>query len=261
MASRILSGPVRNLLAVQALNDRADSPDFLMQLRLENTQVTLAETGYLKTPSPGSQNSAVDLGLVADPVVDYGRGFYSAPVQIALTCATAGATIRYTTNGTVPGLTNGLPYAGPISIQQTTTLRAVAFRDGWRSSQIVTHSYLFLDDIVAQDQANTLAAGFPAVWDTQPADYGLDARVVGTNDNFGGKYRNSLRSDLLSLPTMSIVMDVNDMFGSAGIYAFPNNRGDAWERAGSLELIYPTGQTGFQANAGFRIQGGAFPPL
>ncbi len=245
--------PGTNLLAVQALNDRADGPDFLMRLRLENTQVTLAETGYLTAPSPGTQNGAVDLGLVADPAVDHGRDFYSVPVQVAISCATAGATIRFTTNGTAPGLTNGLQYAGPIPIQQTTTLRAVAFRNGWRSSQVVTHTYLFLDDIVTQNQANTEAAGFPALWDTQPADYGLDSRVVGTNDSFGGKYRNSLRNDLLSLPTMSIVMDVNDIFGSAGIYAFPNNRGDAWERSGSLELIYPNGQTGFQANAGFRI--------
>src|SRR6185503_703189 len=28
--------------------------------------------------------------------------------------------------------------------------------------------------------------------------------------------------------------------------------------AGSLELIYPSGHTGFQENAGIRIQGGAF---
>jgi hypothetical protein len=247
-----------NLLAIQALNDRSDSPDFLMRLRLENTQVTLSETGYMTAPSPGLQNSAADLGLVADPVADRARGFYSAPIEVAITCATEGATIRYTTNGTVPGLTNGFPYAGPIPIQRTAILRAAAFRNGWRSSQVVTHTYLFLDDIVTQNQSNTLAAGFPVLWDTQPADYGLDSRVVGTNDNFGGKYRNSLTNDLLSLPTMSIVMDVNDMFGSAGIYSHPNNRGDAWERSGSIELIYPNGQTGFQANAGFRIQGGAF---
>ena len=253
-----LLAPGSNVLAVQALNDRADSPDFLLRLRLENTRVALGQFGYMTTPSPGTQNSTADLGLVADPVADHGRGFYSAPVQVALTCATEGANIRYTTNGTTPTATTGFQYAGPIPIQRTTTLRAAAFRNGWRPSQVITHTYLFLDDIVTQDQSNTLAASFPALWDTQPADYGLDAHVVGINDSFGGKYRNSLHNDLLSLPTMSIVMDLDDMFGSAGIYSHPNNRGDAWERAGSLELIYPDGRAGFQANAGFRIQGGAF---
>ena len=150
------------------------------------------------------------------------------------------------------------PILRPLPLNAQPPLRVAAFRTGWRSSQTVTHSYLFLNDIVTQTQANTEAAGFPPIWDTQPADYGLDPRVVGMNDSFGGKYRNTLSNDLLSLPTMSIVMDVDDMFGSAGIYSHPNNRGDAWERAGSIELIYPNGQAGFQANAGFRIQGGAF---
>jgi hypothetical protein len=53
-------------------------------------------------------------------------------------------------------------------------------------------------------------------------------------------------------------MEMNDLFGSAGIYSHPTSRGDAWERPASIELIYPSGQTGFQANAGIRIQGGAF---
>jgi hypothetical protein len=250
--------PGGNVLAVHALNDQSNSPDFLLQLRLENTQVTFGQTGYMTTPSPGTQNGMVDLGLVTDPVTDQGRGFYSAPIQVILSCETADATIRYTMNGSTPTPTNGFLYTGAIPIQQTTTLRAAAFRDDWRSSQVVTHTYLFLDDIVNQDQANTLAAGFPSIWDTQPADYGLDPRVVGPSDNYGGKYRNSLRDDLLSLPTMSIVMDIDDMFGATGIYSHPNSRGDAWERAGSLELIHPEGQPGFQANAGFRIQGGAF---
>lgn len=254
-----LIAPGANLLAIQGLNDRADSPDFLLRLRLENTQVTLAQAGYMTAPSPGQLNGTADLGLVADPLADLGRGFYPAPIQVALTCATAGAGIRYTTNGSVPTLTNGISYSGPIPIQRTTTLRTAAFLDGWRSSQVVTHTYLFLDDIVTQNQSNTLAAGFPALWDTQPADYGLDPRVVGPNDSYGGKYAATLRNDLLSLPTMSLVMEMDDLFGPAGIYAYPNNRGDAWERPASIELIYPTGsQTGFQANAGIRIQGGAF---
>jgi hypothetical protein len=250
--------PGANLLAVQALNDRADSPDFLMRLRLENTKLNLGATGYMTAPSPGTYNGAADLGLVADPMMNYPRGFYSSAIYVAISCATPGATLRYTTNGSAPSLANGFTYSGPIPIQKTTALRAAAFRTGWRSSQVVTHSYFFLSDVVAQDQSNTEAAGFPSIWDTQPADYGLDPRVVGLNDSFGGKYRNSLSNDLLALPTMSIVMNVDDMFGVEGIYSHPNNRGDTWERPGSLELIYPGGQPGFQANAGFRIQGGAF---
>src|SRR6185503_10813581 len=120
------------VLAIQALNDRADSPDFLARFRLENTTVTLGATGYMTSPTPDQQNATADLGLVADPTVDRDRGFCSQPIQVTITCATEGATIRYTTDGSTPTLSSGT-YSGPIAIERTTTLRTAAFRTGWRS--------------------------------------------------------------------------------------------------------------------------------
>ncbi len=114
--------------------------------------------------------------------------------------------------------------------------------------------------MITQTAASTRAAGFPATWNGQTVDYGLDPRVVGQagQDKYGGKYTRSIKSDLQSIPTMSLVMDMNDMFGSKGIYSNPQNHGEAWERGCSLELIYPDGRPGFQEDAGVRIQGGAF---
>jgi len=252
--------PGKNVLAIQALNDRVDSPDFLIQVRLENTQVRLGEAGYFELPTPGSINGPISLDLVADPVVDRQRGFYEAPFEVTITSSTHNAVIRYTTNGSVPSETSGDIYDSPILIDQTTVLRVAALRDQWRPSQVLTHTYLFLKDVVTQDRSAALDAGFPPTWNGQAADYGLDSRVVGARaqDNYGGKYAATLKDDLLSLPSMSIVMDTDDMFGSRGIYANPTARGDNWERATSLELIYPDERAGFQENAGIRIQGGAF---
>ena len=280
--------PGNNVLAIQALNDSADSEDFLIEAQLESTQVMLGDNGYFESPTPGTTNGQVSLGLVADPLVDVERGFYDDPFEVTLTCPTEGATIVYTVDGSEPtlitadqraGLTlnrhettlhdlpderptiiGGTKYIGPILVDRTTTLRAAAFLDGWRSSQVVTHTYLFLDDIVTQDQAAALAAGFPASWNGQAADYALDSRVIGRagQDNYNGKYTATIRDDLQSLPSMCIVMDIDDMFGSQGIYSNPTSRGASWERAASLELIYPDGREGFQENAGIRIQGGAF---
>jgi len=252
--------PGANVLAIQALNDAAASPDFLVQAQLENTQVIVGDNGYFDVPTPGSLNSQISLGLVSDPLVDRGRGFCDGPFELTLVCPTDGATIFYTVDGSVPKATTGNQYTGPLLIDRTTTLRAAALRDGWRPSQVVTHTYLFPDDIVTQDRAATLAAGFPASWNGQPADYGLDPRVIGPagQDDFAGKYTATFKDDLQSLPSMSIVMHIDDMFGSQGIYANPTSRGDNWERPASLELIYPDGREGFQEDAGIRIQGGAF---
>jgi len=159
-----------------------------------------------------------------------------------------------------PDATSGTVYAGSLRVAKTTVLRAAAFRDGWLPSQVVTHTYLFLNDVVTQDRAATLAAGFPAQWSTVGADYGLDPRVTGANgrDSFGGKYTRSLKADLQSVPTLSLVAELDDLFGPQGIYVHPENRGEAWERPVSVELIHPGNRIGFHQNAGVRIQGGAF---
>jgi hypothetical protein len=252
--------PGVNVLAIQALNDWAISPDFLIQAQLENAQVIVGDRGYFESPTPGSGNGEVSLGLVADPVLDREHGFYEAPFEVTITCATEGAMARYTLDGSAPTPNNGNEYAGPIRVDRTTTLRAAAFLEGWRPSRVVTRTYLFLEDVVRQNAASALAAGLPPAWNGQSADYGLDPRVADPDggDNFGGKYTASLKEDLRSLPSMSIVMNMDDIFGPQGIYANPTYRGDNWERPASVELIYPDGQEGFQENAGIRIQGGAF---
>ena len=249
-----------NVLAIHGMNDSVNGPDFLLQVRLENASIVVGQTGYFDDPTPGELNSTISLGLVAAPSMNQNRGFYTASFALALTSATEDATIRYTTDGSVPTIESGIDYVSPIQVHQTSVIRAVAFKEGWRTSETTTHSYVFIDDVVNQTASSTINAGFPSSWNGQGSDYGLDGRVVGRNgtDDFGGKYANELIASLLSLPTMSLVIDNDEMFGPQGIYSNPNDRGDAWERGASLELIFPDGTEGFQEDAGIRIQGGAF---
>ncbi len=252
--------PGTNVLAVQGLNDRPDSADFLLQVQLENAPVTLGPNGYFETPTPGSENGPGTLGLVSDLAIDRPHGFYEIPLDVTMTCPTAGASIRFTTDGSAPTATNGLAYAGPMRVDRTTVLRAAGFREGWRPSRVATRTYLFLNDVITQNQTNILARGFPAAWNGRAADYGLDPRVVGPmgQDSFGGKYSRTIKADLQGLPALSLVMNRSDMFGPQGLYSNPERRGAAWERPVSLELIYPDSRAGFQEDAGLRIQGGAF---
>lgn len=249
-----------NLLAVHGLNHHPNSRDFLIDARLEQRQVTLGMPGYFDRPSPGGENGTGSVGLVEDPQFTPGRGIYESMQEVVLSTATTGATLRYTTNGMTPTSTEGTVYTGPIRVGRTTPLRAVAYREGWLPSRVGTHTYLFLDDVVGQTRAGALAEGYPDTWVSQAADYGLDPRVVGPagQDSFGGKYTRSLKEDLLSLPTVSLVMPMEGWFGTQGIYAHPESRGDAWERAVSIEWLPTVEQAGHQENAGVRIQGGAF---
>ncbi len=213
---------------------------------------------YMGLPSPGAANHRPFDGVVADPEFSSPRGFYDAPFDVTLTCATPGATIYFTVDGSDPAGKAGSPlggtvYTGPIRIRQTTCLRAVAAKGGWLSSRSNAQTYIFLSDIITQPAT---PAGFPATWGSAAADYQMDPDVTNAP-----AYKPLMRSALLSLPTLSITMNTEDLFGSDGIYANPSSRGRDWERPASVELIDPNGPSGFQINCGIQVQGDWFRPL
>jgi hypothetical protein len=57
---------------------------------------------------------------------------------VAITSATGGVTIRYTTDGSTPTETNGTIYSGPVSISPPTTLRAIAYETGFLDSSVTS---------------------------------------------------------------------------------------------------------------------------
>ena len=65
---------------------------------------------------------------VATPTFSVAEGTYNENQSVTITCATEGATIRYTTDGLDPA-SSGATYNGPVSITQTTTLKAIAIKD------------------------------------------------------------------------------------------------------------------------------------
>lgn len=250
----------KNVLAVHAMNDRPASPDFLLEAQLEIsvTRVNLTDAGYFESPSPGRRNSEAQIGIVPAPLIHAESGFLSSATDVAIQSELEGVRIYYTTNGTTPDALTSPEYTQPIHVDATTVLRAAAFREGWRPSPVSTRTYLFTADIANQSAASGPLADFPDHWGSQVADYDMDPRVVGQSDGYGGRYTASIQNDLLSIPSISLVMETDDLFGPRGIYANPNSRGSAWEKPVSIELIYPDDRKGFQENAGIRIQGGAF---
>jgi len=202
--------------------------------------------------TPGRTNGAELLGRVAKVQFSERRGLRSAPFPVALTCATQEAQNRYTTDGTAPRPETGRRYEGPLTVDDTTTLRAAAFRDGFRPSDPTTHTYLFPDRVPSQT-----GAGFPETWgqrNGEPvvADYAMDPEIAGDP-----RYRDRLRRSLEALPSLSLVLDRAALWDPAtGIYANPMESGAAWERPGTLEWLPSGNARGFHVPCGVRIQGG-----
>jgi hypothetical protein len=84
------------------------------------------------SPPAGSQ--------VAKPSFEPPSAIYENPVTVTLGCATSGATVRYTLDGTEPG-PNSAQYAQPFVLEHSALLRVRAFKDGMTPSDIVCADY------------------------------------------------------------------------------------------------------------------------
>ncbi len=199
-------------------NDYSYGPDAAGNLR------------YFAVPTPGAPNGSSATTGVVEPVhFSASRGHYTQPFDLVLSCPTPGSIIRFTTDGSEPTEVNGRVYATPLRLTNTTLLRASAFRTGLLVSKVTSHSFFF---------------------GLTPANR--------------------------ALPTLSILTHSNNLLGRTGIigmsggtgppnnawtatgpndYYNPTNKGIEWEKPASVEYIDPVDNSGFQIDAGLRVQG------
>jgi len=191
------------------------------------------------------------LCFAAPPVFTPQRGFFDHSINVAIRTDIAGAKILFTTNGFSATQVFGKPYVEPLSISRSTIVRAAVYSDGPLVGEPETHSYIFMNDVLKQTGDT-----FPKQWGTNNgkaviADYEMDPDVV-----FDPQYENLIERGLKAIPTVSLMLQPEDLFDDArGIYANPEKSGAEWERPASFEWI-DSGHSGFQVNCGLRIQGG-----
>ena len=86
-------------------------------------------------------------GIVGAPTPSVESGTYTENQKVALASSTEGATIYYTTDGSEPGRTTGTRYTGPITVggmegqSITTTIKAIAVKNGMQDSEVKTFTY------------------------------------------------------------------------------------------------------------------------
>lgn len=76
------------------------------------------------------------------PSITPAGGNYTTAQTVTMSCATAGATIKYTIDGSTPNASSAT-YTAPISISANTTLKAYAFKSGLIDSAVNTQTYTF----------------------------------------------------------------------------------------------------------------------
>jgi hypothetical protein len=182
-----------------------------------------AVAGYFATPTPNAANGATYQGIVADTVFSVKRGFYTSTQQVAIACATPGAEVRYTTDGSAPTPTTGtvLPAGSTVPVTATSVLRAAAFKPGWVPTNVDTHTYLF-----------------PATLSTA----GWLAPSIATDPQYAPLMVDALKQ----VPSMSFTIGPGVTINGAT------------DTVGALEWIDPAGGPGFHVPCGAKLFGGAF---
>ena len=151
-----------------------------------------------------------------DVFTTHRRGFYENAFTQELLSDDPAAVIYYTIDGSVPSSSSTL-YTGPFPINSTTILRTIAI-SGSNSSETETHSFIFLDDIIADPELKTYITEHPQ-WGQQ------------------------LKEALRDIPSISVVSD-------SAINEFNNV-------SGSMEMLFPDKEDNFQYNCGLGHYGNA----
>ena len=196
------------------------------------------------------------------------HGFYENSFNVIVSSEIQDAVIRYTVDGSDPRNSVATQIQNsPATIQidpeisygirgktPGVILRACVVAPGYTMSESVTQTYLFIKKIseLSPDGIRP-GTGWPNPTKSgQYIIYGMDPNVL--NDP---RYSNLIDSVMLSIPTVSLVTDLKNLFDpDSGIYVNAMGDGAEWERPGSIELLNPDGSEGFQINCGIRIRGG-----
>jgi len=112
------------------------------------------------------------------PVFDTERGFHEAPFELTLSPSEPDAEVFYGLGSALPTT----PVSGPISIDTTTLVRAYEVASDGTASPVLTHTYLFLDQVLSSSV--------------------MDSALVAD-----ATYGPAISRTLVELPTLSLVSE------------------------------------------------------
>ena len=175
-------------------------------------------TGEPSLAASNNESDFADFRLDA-PDIDTDSRLFTEPFTVRVSIP-AGATLRYTDDGTTPSLTNGATSDdGIFSISETKVLRFGLFQQGMLPSQVVTRSYIY-----------------------RSHDYYLPVISIATNPD--------------NLYDARIGVYIDGINGVSGRNHGASNINMDWERPVNFEYITPEGEMAVNQEAEFVISGG-----
>ena len=89
--------------------------------------------------------------VVATPVINPAGGEVEEGATVTISCATSGATVYYTTNGSTP-TTSSTKYTGAIAVNSAMTINAIAVKDGYYTNSAVATASFTIKEVVVEPE-------------------------------------------------------------------------------------------------------------
>ena len=140
---------------------------------------------------------------VATPVISAAASFTGSKTMVSISCATEGAVIRYTTNGSAPN-SHSPAYTGPFDVTASCTVKAQAFKSDYTTSAVasktITKTWGIGDALNDPDRAFTTDDGTGWVRDTSVSHDGVESMRSGAIGNAAqyGTYNTSTMSTVVN---------------------------------------------------------------
>lgn len=151
---------------------------------------------------------------VATPTFSPEAGTYSEAQLVSISCATEGATIFYTIDGTNP-TESSTEYTEAINIAETTTLKAIAMMEGYLNSEIASATYIISEapSLITIAEARALANNEYAL--VQGVVTFIDGRNVYIQDETAGI---DLFMNNNTVPSALALGDMVQAYGKKAVY-------------------------------------------
>ncbi|HEY4215059.1 MAG TPA: chitobiase/beta-hexosaminidase C-terminal domain-containing protein [Steroidobacteraceae bacterium] len=224
---------------------------------------TLTINAIATSPSllTSSQASATyTQSRAATPAFTPAGGTYSSPQSVTLSDSTSGATIYYTTDGSIPTTASPV-YAGAIPVSSTTTIKAVAAASGYASSLVASATYTIgSQPVAATPTFNPAGGAYSSAQSVTVSDATVGATIYYTTDGSTPTTASTVYSGAISVSASGTLKAIAAKSGytnsAVATAAYTINTGGGG--TGSTPS-YPSGFTtsGLGFNGGASVSGGA----
>ncbi len=178
----------------------------------------LETLSYFTEPTPGTPNSTQGYQYFSEEVSFSKKGgVFSNGFQLTLSSAGSSENIYYTTTGADPTLDNAILYSSPITIEQTTVVKAVVIKENSIPVNVSANTYLFN----ANHSLPVISVSTDPyhLWDEQEGIYVMGPNADPNNPHYGANFWQD------------------------------------WEKPIHIELYEPNGTQAFSMAAGVKIFG------